>query len=295
MAAPRRNHRQDEPATILQEVVIDVAVVGAYLLWNVSQVEFHRATAARLQVDEEKTATRIEHIARMRFAMENLLRRSAIKYRPFQCRQCVPDQVSVSVAERGRAVCVPSDDVFGFIDPVGEVRCCQIELPHSSVELLECSRIADRAAASLRTGPVVVPKRAGGVIRPERDEEAGPAVDPRFDMWLGSDDRASGVSETPSQIELDRVESSRSVTDSSQNIAGEKAQRKFRGVTQDDRVLDCQPQARGGGHCGVDCSPKIRWLHRVMPWWTRMHASAAGDWASIHEHEDTEGNLLDTP
>ena len=52
--APGRDHRKNEPTTLLEQNLIDIRIVQADLVRHVGDVEFYGAPATRLEVDEEQ-------------------------------------------------------------------------------------------------------------------------------------------------------------------------------------------------------------------------------------------------
>ena len=52
--APCRDHRENEPATLLEQKLINLRIVPADLVRHMGNVEFDRAAATRLEVDEEQ-------------------------------------------------------------------------------------------------------------------------------------------------------------------------------------------------------------------------------------------------
>ena len=72
--APRSDHRKNEGPTVTQQCLIDVRIAVADLLGHMSEVEFNRPTATRLEVYEQRPIPRAEHIAWVRLAVEQLLK-----------------------------------------------------------------------------------------------------------------------------------------------------------------------------------------------------------------------------
>jgi hypothetical protein len=52
--APGRDHRKNEPTTLLEQNLIDIGIVQTDLLRHMGNVEFDGASATRLEVDEEQ-------------------------------------------------------------------------------------------------------------------------------------------------------------------------------------------------------------------------------------------------
>jgi hypothetical protein len=70
--APRRDHRQHEDPAIAQQVQIDTRIVPADFVGRMGEVEFDRSTAARLEINEQQSVFRGEHVARVRLAVQQL-------------------------------------------------------------------------------------------------------------------------------------------------------------------------------------------------------------------------------
>ncbi len=70
---PGSDHRTHEPPTPREQNLIDVRIAHAYLLWRAGNIKLVGITAARFEVDEQQAVTGAEEVARMRFAMQQLL------------------------------------------------------------------------------------------------------------------------------------------------------------------------------------------------------------------------------
>jgi hypothetical protein len=57
--------------------LIDTRIVLADFVGRMGEVEFDRPTAARLEVNEQQAVLRGEHVARVRLAVQHLLRAAA--------------------------------------------------------------------------------------------------------------------------------------------------------------------------------------------------------------------------
>ena len=71
--APGGDHRQHEDPAFAQQVLIDTLVVTGDFFGRVSEVELNGPTATRFEIDEQQPVLRGEQIARVRFAVEQLL------------------------------------------------------------------------------------------------------------------------------------------------------------------------------------------------------------------------------
>ncbi len=82
--APRGDHRQHEGPAVAHQISIDARIVLADLLRRMGEVEFHRPTATRLEVDEQRPVRRAEHVAGMRLAVQELAGAAALTDHPAQ-------------------------------------------------------------------------------------------------------------------------------------------------------------------------------------------------------------------
>jgi hypothetical protein len=71
--APSRHHREDKPTTLLEQDLVDCRIVHADFVRHVSNVELDRATAARLEVDEEQAFWAAQEVPRMRLSVQELV------------------------------------------------------------------------------------------------------------------------------------------------------------------------------------------------------------------------------
>ena len=71
--APGSDHRQNEPPTFREQNAIDIRIVRADLLRHVRNIKLDGSTAACFEVDEQQAITSAEEVARMRFAVQQLV------------------------------------------------------------------------------------------------------------------------------------------------------------------------------------------------------------------------------
>ena len=83
--APGSDHRKNEPPTLFEQNLIDIRIVRADLVRHVRDIELDRPTATRFEVDEEQAVLGAEEVARMRFAVQQLLG-GAAAVDPFDAR-----------------------------------------------------------------------------------------------------------------------------------------------------------------------------------------------------------------
>lgn len=76
--APRCDHGKHEDPALAEQVLISSRIVLADLFGHMGEVEFARATATRLEVYEQQPVLRAEHVAWVRFAVQQLLGGAAV-------------------------------------------------------------------------------------------------------------------------------------------------------------------------------------------------------------------------
>jgi hypothetical protein len=119
--APGGDHRQREPPALGEQNVIDVRIARADLLWHVGNIKLDGPTAARFEVGEQQAVTGAQEVARMRFAVQQLLG-SAAAVDPFtSALQRAEQETSAGLSERGSFALV-RDEPFSGCGPVQEVR-----------------------------------------------------------------------------------------------------------------------------------------------------------------------------
>jgi hypothetical protein len=91
--------------------LIDTRIVRADFFGRMGEVEFHRPTATRLEVDEQQPVLRGKHVARVRLAVQQLLDTAAFADPPSQASQRVAEQLPVRVGER-RSVVAARHELF---------------------------------------------------------------------------------------------------------------------------------------------------------------------------------------
>jgi hypothetical protein len=71
--APRRDHRKHQDPALAEQLTVNVRIPLADILGDMGEIEFDRPTAARLEVDEQRAGFRVEQVAWVRFAVQQLL------------------------------------------------------------------------------------------------------------------------------------------------------------------------------------------------------------------------------
>ena len=86
---PRCHHGKHEDATVAELKWVGECVVLTNRVGGMRDIKLDWPIATRFQVDEAHTARGIQHVADVRFAMQQLLVRAAVDDRLPQALQCV--------------------------------------------------------------------------------------------------------------------------------------------------------------------------------------------------------------
>ena len=82
--APRCDHRKNEDPALVEKFLVSVRIALADLFGHMGEVEFNRPTTTRLEVYEQRPILRVEHVAWVRLAVQQLLGGSAVADRSSQ-------------------------------------------------------------------------------------------------------------------------------------------------------------------------------------------------------------------
>jgi hypothetical protein len=228
---PRRDHGQHQRPALAKQVEISERIVLAHLVGHMGDIELDWPTATRLQVCEQQPVLRPEQIARVRFAMQELLGGATLTDRPPQLSQRVDQKLSICIPEL-RSVGAVANQPLRLRDSIREVRRREIDLPHASVQPLERLRIL---------GWRNILRRYRLVVGPQRDDEAVTHVDARLHPRLKCSHRAIGFSKPPSNLDFELCAClMRHVRDPSKNVTRQQAHSEPVRVVQNDRVIDPQ-------------------------------------------------------
>ena len=104
--APGSDHRKHEPSALREQNLIDVRIARADLLWHVDNIKLDGPTASRFEVDEQQAVTGAEEIARMRFAVQQLLGSTAAVDPFTSTLQRAEQEMPVGLSEPGGFVWV---------------------------------------------------------------------------------------------------------------------------------------------------------------------------------------------
>ena len=134
--APGGDHRKDQPSTLCEQDAVEIRIVRADLVRHVRDVELDGSTAARLEVDEERAVRGVKDVARVRFAVQQLLVGAAATD-PFPgVLQRAQEQAPVGRSECGGLLLV-GDQPFSLGDAVQEVRRLDVDASKAGVQAVE--------------------------------------------------------------------------------------------------------------------------------------------------------------
>ena len=228
--APGRDHCKNEVPAFAEQVLIRARIVLGDFFGHVREVEFDWPTATRLEVDEQRPVLRAEHIARVRLAVQELLRGAAVGDRSSQAAQRAAEKLPVRVGERRSLVAV-RDELLSLCDSIREVGRRDIELPHARMQPLERLRVVGWRHLS---------RRHRWVVGPQSDDEAVTLVGARLGSWLKSSHRAIGLGEPSSKLEFELSHLLRLRCDSGKDVTREQAHSELVRVLENDRIVDRQ-------------------------------------------------------
>ena len=188
---PCCDHRKGDGPALAEQPLIGVRIVLAHLIGHVGDVEFDRPSATRLEVYEHRPVFRAEHIPWVRLAVQQLFGGTSVADRSSQALQGVAEKLPIRVGER-RSVIPAVAQALSFRDSISELRCRDIDLPHSGMQALEGMGVVGWQDLSHWL-----------VVGPEVHYEAVTHVD----AWLGSrvkrSHRALGSRELLGQFNLE--------------------------------------------------------------------------------------------
>ena len=140
IATPRRDHREHEQPTLAEQSLIGVAIALADIFGRMGDVELDRSPAARLEIDEPNPVVRAEHVAGMRFAVEQLLASAAVGDRLSSAPERSDEKLPVC-AGKIRGEVSGLHKVLSLLHSIGEVRRPYIELAHVGMQTLKRIRV----------------------------------------------------------------------------------------------------------------------------------------------------------
>jgi Tol biopolymer transport system component len=242
-----RDHREDEPPTVLDEASIDPGIVLLDVGRRVRDVELDRPATAGLQIDEASAELRAQDVADVRLTVQELVWCATLEHRSLQVTKRRPEEVAI----RGGEHTGPGDVLRVIPDAIGEVHRRHLDRPHAFVKPLERSP----EGFGSDTG------RNRLVVRPEADLEAVHLVDDRVDSGIQRRNRACRRHEAAGDLDLESSESHRCRRDAGEHIARKQAHRELVRVAEQRRVLDAEPESDRDLTCRGDRTSNVRRLH----------------------------------
>src|SRR5438445_2418142 len=104
LAADQCDPRKDEPPALMDQLLVHVWIERSDLCGHVGEVVLDGSSAEGVPIYEEKTVLRVEHVVRMRFAVQDLLMSASVPNRSCQAPESVADQLPVSRGEHRRVI-----------------------------------------------------------------------------------------------------------------------------------------------------------------------------------------------
>jgi hypothetical protein len=141
--APSRDHGENEEATVAEQVLITIPIALADGFGHVGKIEFDWPTAARLEVYEQQSALRDEHVAWVRLTVQQLFGRTAVTDRSPRPSQCVAQKLPVGVGECWCEVGAPYE-LLSLLNSICEMRGGDIEHEHAGMQPRERIRVVGR-------------------------------------------------------------------------------------------------------------------------------------------------------
>lgn len=233
--SPCRDHRKHQPSTLVEELLIDARVVRTDIGRDVRYIEFNWATAAGLEVDEERPAGCVEDVPRMGLAVKELLGRAAPIDVLTDTPQCVEQKFTPCGVECRCSITVRYK-TLRFLHPVSDVRSRYVYVAHSGVKSLE--RVCIVGGRELIRRPCVV-------VGPQRDGEAIALVDARFGRGLQGRHGCLSGDELLRELKLERGHFLAHGCDPSEYITRQETQRELVRVLDDSHVPDGQVHGNG--------------------------------------------------
>src|SRR5215469_9745293 len=139
----------------------------AHIFGDMGEVEFDGSAAARLEIDEQRSGLRAEHVARVRLAVQELLGSAAVDDRMSAAPERGDEKPPVCVG-KVRSEEAALHKALSLRHSIGEVRRPDIELAQADMQSLKRIRVV---------GWWDLPGCHRLVVGPQRDDEAITLVD----------------------------------------------------------------------------------------------------------------------
>jgi hypothetical protein len=222
---------------------------------RMGEVEFDWPAATGLEVDEQRPVLRVEHVSRMRLAVQKLLGDAEFGDSSSEPAQRAGEKLSVQVGERRRLV-ARRDQLLRVFDSSREVGRGDSELAHASMQPFERVRVV---------GWFNLAGRHGRVVGPQGDDEAVTLVGARRRSRLKRSHRAAGLAEPLGKLDLEQRGVLRLRCDSGEDVTRQQADGEVVRVLKNDRVVDRQAKRRDDRRGRRHRTRDIGRLHEKAP------------------------------
>lgn len=229
--------------------MVDVRVVRRDLRRGVGEIELDGARAAGLEVDEQRPARGVEHIAGVGFPVKHLLG-AAPAYLLAEALQDLAQERAVGLGQAwGANRVVDEGERFG--DPVSHRRDVQVCGAHRGMQAGEGARVLGR-------GERTVLVRC--VVGPQGDLEAIAHVHLRGSARIEAADGCLCLRQAQHPIHLDLCPGVVSGSDAGDEIAGQHPHGEAIGVLEVDDLVGLEPEGSHhlhGGETGAGCRVRM--------------------------------------
>ena len=134
--APRRDHRENKPTEFAKQFLIDAGIAVADRVRYMGEIEFEGSATHGLEVDKERPARRVEHVAWVWLAMQHLLGGASAGDRQGHAAQRAVEKLAVRVGEC-RRLFGPRNESVRLGDSVREVGRDDIDVPQAGMQPLQ--------------------------------------------------------------------------------------------------------------------------------------------------------------
>jgi hypothetical protein len=140
--APRGDHGQNKDSAVPEQSFISVRIPLTDIFGDMGEVELNGPSAACLEIDEQQSGLRTEHVAWVRLAVQQLLGSAAVGDRLSPAPERTDEKFPIRVGQLRSEVTAPHKLLSRF-HSIGEVRRPEIELAHAGMQSLKRIRVVD--------------------------------------------------------------------------------------------------------------------------------------------------------
>jgi hypothetical protein len=259
---PSRDHRQNETTTLLEQHRVEARIALADLVGHMSNVELDRASAARLEVDEEQAVPRTKQVAGMRLAVQQRVGAHLAANCLPPTAQRVEEQRPISIKERRRVVSIRQESLSGC-DSFCEVWCFDLDALHRHMHAIQSVGVLRRRGRVSRR-VVVSPVGHGKVIT---------LIHTRFHPGVERRDRGGDRAQALRDQHFERCDFLADNRSSGEHVTRQEAETESVGVLYNDHILHMQVEVAPEGRSRSGCTRYEPCLHNVHPdMWVRSSA-----------------------